>query len=144
MKRSRWLTAEQKEEILQSWEDKKTVAVGASDGYDNGYPDPAIIPLCDQINALDGVCTLQSCAGHVVEDGLLRSGHLWLWMSRRKSREFDHRAFQLSRRPLMERIGKIYGKDGREITSLTFAGEERDLLAESGALILRFLRSLEG
>lgn len=65
-------------------------------------------------------------------------------MSRPKSRAFDRRAFELASQRLMERVQKIYGEWGREITSLTFAGEERDQLAESGDLILRFLRSLEG
>jgi hypothetical protein len=42
-------------------------------------------------NAIPGVCTLQSCAGHV-ENGYLRGGHLWRWLDGPMSARFNRRA----------------------------------------------------
>lgn len=43
----------------------------------DGLPDTAIVPYVEALNE-HGVETLQSCAGHVHEDGTKTDGHLWL------------------------------------------------------------------
>lgn len=43
----------------------------------DGRPDVAIVPYVEALNT-HGVETLQSCAGHVHEDGTKTDGHLWL------------------------------------------------------------------
>ena len=44
--------------------------------------DPDIVPFCDWLNQFDGVCTLQSCAGHKPRDGnpYFDQAHLWVWL----------------------------------------------------------------
>ena len=140
----RWLTPDVKRKILAEWGVKKQQALPDGDLAGRGFPDPEIIPWCDRLNKIEGVCTLQSCAGHEmgsVEGGW---GHLWLWLSEPISRAFDSRAFELASYPHIDRVERIYGSWGQEVASITFAGDERGLLAESGALILRFLGSLDG
>ena len=66
---NRHLSADEKAKILTVWrEQQQTGAAG------HGDPDPDMIPWCEKLNALPGVCTVQSCSGHR-ENGYLRSGH---------------------------------------------------------------------
>lgn len=138
---ARFMTPDAKEAALSEW---ANCLQNASDGP--GSPDPDIIPWCDEINALGGFCTLQSCAGHgSAEAGNVEAaGHLWLWMDEPTSRVFDQSAFHLARHPHIERVARIYTSWGQEVASITFHGNERHRLAESMQAILSFLRQLEG
>jgi hypothetical protein len=131
-----YLTAPAKRRELATWERLK-----AAGGDRVGCPDPAIYPLCDRLNAIPDVCTLQSCAGHI-RNGYYESGHLWLWLSQSLSRRFDRTALALAKRQGIDRVERIYTGWGQEITSLTFAGEERGLLAASSTVIAEFFESL--
>lgn len=44
--------------------------------YQDNRPDAAIVPYVEALRD-HGIETLQSCAGHVHEDGRLSEGHLW-------------------------------------------------------------------
>lgn len=139
----RYLTDAAKAEALAEWERLKASPRPLDDPGGLGLPDPEIIPYVDALNAIEGVCTLQSCSGHREDRsrGVDAPGHLWLWLSEPMSRAFDRRAFELASSPMLEAVRRDYSEWGQEIVSLTFAGAERDLLPESGQSIIRFFHS---
>lgn len=104
--------------------------------------DPSILPVCEAINRLPGIVTLQSCAGHVDKMGINTSAYLWLWLDRRASSRLDQTALELARHPLIGGVERMYAAWGPEITVITFRGEEWHSLADSTALILNYLRDL--
>ena len=124
-------------------EDRRSMIAATTRSGERGFPDADILPWCDQLNALEGICTLQSCAGHLRSDGTLVSGQLWLWLTPDISREFHFRAFELARHsPRIERVRTIYTQWGQEVAAVTFAGNERNLLAESMQLVVAFFSDL--
>jgi hypothetical protein len=144
---ARFLSADFKRRTLEEWERKKTLIL-PEDGHGlggRGYPDPEIIPWCDLLNEIPGVCTLQSCAGHAPEDcgGAMRSGHLWLLLDEKMSAAFNARAWELvTAAEHIERASRIYSPWGQEVTNIVFAGNERGMLDESMQLVLDFFASL--
>ena len=140
---NRWLTSADKEIVLAAWDELKLRPVPKGDCGGVGYPDPDIIPWCDRLNAIPGVCTLQSCAGHVKPGGLRDAGHLWLWLDRSMAGAFDAHAHRLARHVhYIEEVARRYTSWGQEVTVITFAGNDRDRLPPSLRLILAFLRTL--
>jgi hypothetical protein len=103
-----------------------------------------MLPWCDRLNAIPGVCTLQSCAGHAASDGgVIAPGHLWVWLDRETSDAFDANAFHLAvKTRYIERVAKEYTAWKQEVASITFAGNERGLLHYSMSIILAFFESL--
>jgi hypothetical protein len=123
-------------DAVRSWRSEGAPARGGA-----GFPDPPIIPWCDRLNRISGVCTLQSCSGH--RRGRWRSaGHLWLWLTEDMSRRFDERALLLAQQPEIERVYRMYSDWGREVTAVEFRGEEWGRLDASMNVILRFFSSL--
>lgn len=56
---------------------------------------------------------------------------------------FDRRACELSgAHRLIDRVSKIYQPDGTQIIAIEFAGNEREMLAESAAIIVTFFGDL--
>lgn len=141
MKARRWLTPAEKAETLRAWETTKRESPVVDRGG-AGYPDPTIVPWCDRINGLPGVCTLQSCAGHLKDGGILHSGHLWLKLSEQVSAEFRQAAFELAGSPGIERVEMIFQPSGEEVASVTFQGDEHDLLQSSMGTIMSFLEEV--
>lgn len=138
---SRYLSPAEKAVNLAEWERAKRQPRPPGDLGELGWPDPDIIPLCDALNEFPGVCTVQSCAGHgsALAGYVQSSGHLWLRLNDRVSAAFDRSVFHLSARTdLIERVWRIYSEDGKEITCIAFAGNERGLLSQSSALIFEF------
>ena len=135
--KQRFLTDAAKRNILASWEQtKRDWGLGSLSGV--GEPDSDIVPWCDRINALPGLCTLQSCAGHL-RGGVIEAAHLWIWMSEAAAKNFDRAAFSLlRRRDRIDWISKHYLHDGKEIASITFFGNERDLLESSVSIVYDF------
>lgn len=138
---ARYLTPEEKTAILVSWERDRDHH-GLEERPGRGYPDPDIVEWCDLINALPGVCTVQSCQGHR-EGNYVTPGHLWLRLDEPTTAAFDREAFQLARHEAIEQVVRMYAPWGKEIASITFAGNERDSLAPSLRAILRFLHSIQ-
>ena len=132
----RYLTSSRKREVLQEW--RRSVA-HATTGP--GGPDRAIVPWCERLNRLPGVCTLQSCAGHRGGE-TLTAGHLWLWLSLEMATEFQGGALALAAQPTIERVYTLYGAWGQEVSVIEFAGEERGCLDASMTTILEHFRSL--
>ena len=140
--KTRYLTAVGKRDALEFWEQRKLDI--RPDGFigGRGYADPEMFPWCDALNAIEGVCTLQSCAGHKHPDGHQWHGQLWLWLDGALARQFDVRVFELAGHPLMERVRRLYLRDGNEVVDLEYAGT--DQLDASMAVIVAFFRSLRG
>ena len=133
---ARHLSPSTKRRELARWKGLRLSA-----GTKSGDPDPDIYPLCDRLNALPGVCTLQSCAGHR-NGNVLDSGHLWLWLDRRTAERFDRNAWALAAFPTIERVARFYSPSGQEITVIEFQGNERGALATSADVIRLFFESL--
>lgn len=133
---SRWLTPDAKAAILREWQHTRaTVAEGL------GAPDAEILPLCNKLNEIPGVCTLQSCAGHK-RARYRESAHLWLWLSEDLSREFDAQAFAFASEEGIEAVKRRYTPWGQEVTMITFAGKERSGLERSADTIASFFDRL--
>ncbi len=134
----RFLTPKGKRGVLAAWEHTKQAwHIGEINGP--GEPDANIIPWCDRINELPGICTLQSCAGH--RDGKFKSdGHLWLWMDHIVHSRFHANAFLLlQNKDHVDLLSTLYLHDGKEAASITFYGNGHDRLDASITLIYGFL-----
>jgi hypothetical protein len=139
----RFVTSELKAAELARWAALK--AAPRPEGFigGTGWPDPEIFEWCDRVNALPGVCTLQSCAGHKHPEGHTWNGQLWLWLDAPTSRAFNGRAYRLVHHwPLIERVNRMYHDDGREIADVIFRGAGTGQLETSMAVLLGFLREL--
>ncbi len=134
------MTRPDKAQVLWAWRRR------LREGTDQvGDPDSDIVPWCREINRLRGFCTLQSCAGHPATErgGVVEPAHLWLWMDKPTSEVWDRQAFRLAMHENVERVSRLYTSWGQEVASITFAGNERDLLTESLAVIMDFLLEVE-
>ena len=136
----------EKAKILEGWEERKRTLIrpGAKGGL--GYVDPDIVSLCDALNRLPGVYTLQSCTGHSTKDsdGPIYPGTLWLRLNQRMTHRFEEQVHRLAAEPVIDRVGKIYWEDGKETVTINFKGNETGLLAESSFVMLDFFRALDG
>lgn len=137
----RWLTPEEKAREVGAWDAVKGQDVPEDSGG-RGFPDPDMVPWCDRLNALPGVCTVQSCAGHRRADGYMSSGHLWVRLDEGMAQAFDRRALDLAAHDYIEEVARVYKPWGAEVASITFAGNERNLLPTSMGTILRFFATL--
>lgn len=80
IQRGRYLTAEEKLDELTAWAEDECA-------------DEGVRPLVARLNAIDGVCTVQSCIGHVRPskiDGsrLVENGHVELRLDEERTRLF--------------------------------------------------------
>lgn len=142
--RMRYLTAEAKARELAAWGEVRKAGIPAGNQAGKGYPDPNILSWCDRLNALPGICTLQSCSGHLPRNGDPgpHPGHLWLHLSEPMARAFSRRAFKLARQDGIEEVSCQFKEWGQEIVSLVFAGDDRGLLASSMDRITSFFEAL--
>ena len=138
-KRSRHLLEQEKVRVLAAWDQYRQDF--PNDGA-YGHPDPSMNPWCDAINALPGVCTVQSCSGHRRDIGSLSSGGLWLRLDEPASNRFDSLAFELARKPGIERVYRLYSSWGEEIADISFQGEEYGCLNETMETVMEFLRKI--
>ena len=133
----RWLTAEEKAREMATWERRRQQAVSGP-----GAPDQPILAYVDSINALPGICTVQSCAGHRDHAGTVISGHLWLRLDRDTAKRFRQNALALASEAAVERVSVIFQPWGQEMAELVFRGEGTGELTESMLVVMRFLQSL--
>jgi hypothetical protein len=141
----RFLSEDEKKDEVATWNSlcQKGRPEGEIGG--RGYPDPEMIPWCAKLNAIRGVCTLQSCAGHrsVHDNSIASPGKLWIRLDPVVSALFDTQAFRLSAKVgHIEEVARLYASWGKEIASITFAGNERDSLNDSMRLIVAFFHQL--
>lgn len=147
---NRYLTEHEKKAEVARWlEYRSDPANQAPDGQMGGYgyPDPAIFPLTDALNAIDGVMTDQSCAGHlhpgeIVGEDTYWHAQLWLRLSEPMMEAFTREAYRLLESPLIERVQRIFHPDIGDVADIVFHGSERGKLDDSGALIVAFFESL--
>ena len=116
----RWLTPASKDRILAQWQSRLAEPRPAGDLSGRGWPDPEIVPLCNGLNRLPGVCTLQSCSGHG------GPGHLWLWLDHETSGEFDRWGHVLARMAGIEAVSRKWSSWGQEITAIDFDSRFED------------------
>ena len=137
---NRYLSAPEKAETLEEWR----ILLESPPISGPGAPDLEIVPWCEKINALVGVCTIQSCAGHGPDKrGYRSSGHLWLRFDEQLTHRLNGRAFGLARLSAIERISIIYQPWGKEVVEIEFKGNPYGMLDESLGAILSFLRGLQ-
>jgi hypothetical protein len=84
LKAGRYLTSAEKCAELEGW---------VTEGADARFADEGVRPLMDRLNALEGVCSVQSCIGHVRErrsDGTryVENGHVELRLDAERTRLF--------------------------------------------------------
>jgi len=130
---------------VREWEKAKT---GPRGEPGEGYPDTRILLLCDKINELPHICTLQSCAGHTrsSERRWASDAHLWLWFDEKRFHRFVVRACELAKQSYINEVALLYGRypDNRVVASVHFQGDnvEPSLLENAGATIYTFLKGL--
>ncbi|KKL19759.1 hypothetical protein LCGC14_2462270, partial [marine sediment metagenome] len=127
-----YLTPERKARTLAFWEKQKT-------GPPGDLPDYRIIPLCDQLNKLRGVCTLQSCTGHPVSLPrrpyvVICPGNLWLWLDEAMFWAFIRTAPSFANETCIEDLRVIFCRrsdsqsfDLRPTICIDFWGEEKSV-----------------
>lgn len=111
---SRWLLDDEKESTLSFWHHTRDVipetwevkAQFAAGGY--GWPDPAMHPWCDRLNALDGVCTVSSCTGHLIVPEHYSDGHLWVRLGEKVTPLLDETIAFLVSLPSVTTLAKRY------------------------------------
>lgn len=142
----RFLTLEEKQQRLEQWHRERRLPRPAGPLGGRGFPDPDIFPLCDALNALPGICTIQSCAGHPrlrYADGATHCAHLWVRLDEQTAKAFDARVFELADdRDHFEEVVRLYSRGEGEVFSIEFRGNESGLLEESSTIILHFFQSL--
>lgn len=113
----------------------------------SGYIDHEVLPLCDALCEIDGVCTIQSCCGHVNKYGYNMAGQLWIRLSAPMAAAFDARVGDLLAESVIYHVCKLYtvieGREPREIVDIQFHGEADGRMPEAAEVILRFFASLE-
>lgn len=123
---SRYLDSESKEDILQDLQ--KQYDSAKNDDTNDGL-DISIIPLLKKLNIVEGIVTLQSCAGHSresEENGVITTYYdnacLWIWPSEEMAKKFYEEAYRLAGCPGLERLWTLYSSWGQEIIEISFAG----------------------
>lgn len=153
----RWLTKDMKDRSLNHWRAAKASYEQAKvDGSlparpgGMGYPDPEIYDLCDRLNALDGICTMQSCAGHLHPDeepgdGAMWSGELWIATTRRiQMRVITRIRDLLQHDTYIERARLIFLPDSPDVIDIIFQGMNKGslTLATSSDIIYDFMKRM--
>lgn len=161
MTRSRFLSPQEKTELLRRWETTKAnfarrVASGEITGETagRGFPDPDVYGLVDALNSINGICTTQSCSGHrvypdespigrvVMPDGetlgpTLWSGQVWLRTSRAIRDVFIERVEELASDSHIERVGILLGPSPNgDIIDIVFQGLNAGETVEDGRRML--------
>lgn len=123
---------------LEDWRKK-----GSPTGAGIGWPDPEILPWCEKINEIEGICTLQSCAGHPAnKHDYIHPGQLWLWMTGEKSFAFEKVALDLAAEDGIETVRKLYQHYGRVIIDIVFKGQGTGDFDKTMSVILKYLQSI--
>lgn len=143
----RFLTPESKAATLAEWGERKKDSL-RPDGDEGGagYVDPEMFPICDAVNAIDGVCTLQSCCGHWREyegDRQRYAAELWLWLSEPIFKRWTKHAWRLKSIPLFEVVRTIHlaEYDACNVQWKTDPQHGGDFL-EGGRQLLHFLHEI--
>jgi len=151
-------------ELLMQHEDGSKINVFGEDLSGRGFPDPETYALCDELNTIEGICTIQSCSGHRVayaEDGTvmangevvgptLWAAQLWLRLSRPMRDLVIERGDMLKALPGIERVQLMFA-DWGDTLDIVFDGLNAGAdyadglrkLQASGRAIREFLKRME-
>lgn len=151
MKR-RYLTPSEKAEQIAAWHQQRADFENQRptlnrDPAGLGFPDPEIYNLTDRLNAIEGVCTVQSCSGHVIGiQDVQWNANLWLRLSEPITEQFLECVSDLTEeRPAVERVALVFGPPEGEIVEIVFEGLNvgAEAFAEAGDIIVAFFLRLE-
>lgn len=115
-----------------------------------GWLDPEVLPLVDALNALDGVCTVQSCCGHRWpvpgdQDGAeyVHTGQLWLRLSGPVMAAATERVGQLLEHDAITYVQRIFAyqdmSEPHEVFDVRWAPGDLD---DAAPVIVGFFRGL--
>ncbi len=137
----RYLTRKEKDDVLARWRQQ---CASATHDCGAGLPDPPIVPWCQKLNSIEGLCTIQSCSGHGPDgQGYRSSGHLWLRLSAPMMQRYIEEGGDLAAdKDHIERAGLFYDSAGAQVAFIEFRGAEQGKLDESAAAIYEFFRAL--
>jgi hypothetical protein len=144
---SQHLTLDEKVHHLAEWAEKRTTMPHTTvETGGHGLPDAEVFTLTDALNALPGVCTVQSCAGHrlrSVIDGeeYRQPAGVWLRLGPEAFACFMEQAPLLARTPGIEAVRVLFstGHIG-PVVEVDFRGNDCDTadLERSAATIVSF------
>ncbi len=154
LQEQRYLTRAEKIRELKSFEDYKCIpGIWRRDHSDDpggrGRVDHEVLPLVDDLNTLDGVCTIQSCCGHrwPANDGYggehFMRGQLWLRLTERLMGAIDQRVGELLAHDVIVHVQRLYSfqEQGEPHDVLDVQWHE-DRMDEAREVISSFFRSL--
>lgn len=91
----------------------------------NEFMDDGMVEWCDRINAISGVTTLQSCAGHETsrtgESGYVRPGSLWF----RAAYFTSEQARWLSEQKTIDQVAHLFGRGREPLWEVLFDGRNK-------------------
>lgn len=154
---TRWLTSDEKRRELAFFEDYKADPdmwrrAHPGDPGGHGYIDHEVLPLVDALNAIGGVCTLQSCCGHPpLKPGYgPHAGQLWIRLSEEMSEFFDREIGRLLASDVIRYVRKLYSFQGdvfgsrseprepHEVIDIQFHGAESGRMDEAERVLVAF------
>lgn len=129
---------------MDRWDELKSGPRGLGG---HGYPDDLIIPLCDEINNLSHVCTLQSCAGHKARENEGEyPGNLWLWFTRPAFGRLIVCADAAALSPGITDVRILYRRynDARAVVEVLFDGHNKsaEAFSRSAENIMRLIKEV--
>ena len=136
----------EKDAELKVWTKATQSYVSCEPRPGKGFPDPLMVPWCERLNEIGGLCTMQSCTGHRTPDGsIVGNGVVCLWLSEPMLRSFMRRGVKLAQHPCVEYLSLIFHTGGADyVAEIMFKGEEQQpsQLDESMTAIVEFFVSL--
>lgn len=126
------LNPAEKRQRVTRWLRRRTRPRPDGDLAGRGWPDPDVFELTDRLNALEGVCTMQSCSGHPQQEVAPGAwsvfvGFLWLRLSEAMFTAFIERAPHLAADPNVEQVGVMWGAEAtRPVVQILFHGLDKD------------------
>lgn len=153
----RFLTPGEKDSHLAEFEAYKAIpGIWRRDHPDDfgtrGRIDHEVLPLVDDLNALNGVCTIQSCCGHRYpwrdrETGevseIVVPGQLWIRLSYAVMVAVDARVGELLRHDVICHVQRLYSfRDGTEPHDVLDVQWKDGHMGEARAVIADFFRGV--
>lgn len=140
----RFLTDDEKARVLSNYRmTRQHGAAGSGKGADGGL-DQRVCSLCDRLNELHGVCTIQSCSGHPMRDGApALAGQVWLRLSAWASVLFfdEGGAQELAAHPFVYKVARVYLPHGPEVVWIVFQADDEVVFERACDRIVEIFRN---
>ena len=147
MTSSKWLTPDEKAQHVAEWVAlRQAPGLDAPDRGGLGFPDPEIFELTDRLNAMVGICTVQSCAGHKPrpQSGWYK-GQLWIRPTYDVYTVFVRGAPFLERCDLIEQFSVLWKRhECGPVIDIIFDGNETGSLDQSAEFLVEFFHIVVG